>query len=56
VSLIENAIRIKTIGAGQFLLEEKRTWMCTECGGVICIHDRICSPCGKEVRNLPETI
>jgi hypothetical protein len=45
--LIENGIRIKTFGAKQFLLEEKQKWMCSQCGGVICLHDRICSECGK---------
>jgi hypothetical protein len=49
VSLIENAIRVKTVGIEQVLLEEKQRWMCTGCGGVISLHDRACSVCGKEV-------
>jgi hypothetical protein len=49
VSLIENAIRVKTVGVEQFLLEEKQKWTCTECGGVISLHDRVCSVCGREM-------
>ena len=49
VSLIENGLRIKTIGIEQFLVEEKQKWACTQCGGVISIHDRVCSACGREM-------
>jgi hypothetical protein len=37
VSLIENAIRIKTVGTEQFQLEEQQKWTCTQCGGLICL-------------------
>jgi hypothetical protein len=46
VSLIENGIRIKTVGTRQHLMEEKEKWTCPTCGGIVCIHDRICSECG----------
>lgn len=49
VSLIENVIRIQSVGIEQFLSEEKQKWMCAQCGGVVSLHDRICSACGKEV-------
>lgn len=49
VSLIENAIRIKTVGAKQFLVGEKEKWTCSHCGGVICLHDRACSECGQTI-------
>lgn len=49
VSLIENAIRFKTVGAEQYLLEEKQKWTCTQCGGVISLHDRLCSECGMQI-------
>jgi hypothetical protein len=49
VSLIENGIRIKTVGAEQHLLEEKKKWACTQCGGVISLHDRACIECGNEL-------
>jgi hypothetical protein len=47
VSLIENAIRLSSVGAKQYLLEEKERWTCSHCGGVISLHDRVCSECGK---------
>jgi len=47
VSLIDNAVRLKTAGTAQFLREEKERWTCVDCGGVISLHDRICSECGK---------
>ena len=49
VSLVENGIRIKTFNIQQFLLGEKEKWTCPHCGGVICIHDRICSECETHV-------
>lgn len=47
VSLIENAARIKSLGATAFLEEEKIKWMCTDCSGVISLHDQVCSECGE---------
>ena len=49
-SLIENGLRIKANGVKRFLLEERRKWRCAHCGGVISIHDRLCSTCGKEMQ------
>ena len=51
VSLIENGIRIKTVGAERHLLEEKERWTCTQCEGVISLHDRECSECGRELES-----
>ncbi|RPI92516.1 MAG: DUF3795 domain-containing protein [Chloroflexi bacterium] len=56
VSLIDNAIRIKTVGARQYLIEEKEKWTCSRCGGVISLHDRLCSKCGKEMKRTDGTI
>ena len=47
VSLIDNALRVKIVGIERHLLEEKERWMCTQCGGVICLHDQVCSECGN---------
>lgn len=49
VNLIENAFRIKNVGAEQFLREDEQDWTCPGCGGVVCMHSRICSCCGKEM-------
>ena len=50
VSLIENALRLKTAGAQQHLLEEKEKWTCSHCGGILSLHDRICSECGEKIK------
>jgi hypothetical protein len=50
VSLIDNARRLKAVGAPQFLSEEKDGWTCAACGGVISLHDGVCSECGKQTR------
>jgi hypothetical protein len=48
-SLINNAIQLKTMGIIPFLLAEKDKWTCTQCEGVISLHDRFCSDCGQNV-------
>ena len=52
VSLIENGLRIRTVGIEQFLLEEKEKWACTQCGGLISMHERVCSACGREIEKV----
>ncbi|MBE2201158.1 MAG: DUF3795 domain-containing protein [Anaerolinea sp.] len=47
VSLIDNAMRLKTVGAKQYLKEERDKWTCADCGGIVSLHDRVCSECGK---------
>jgi hypothetical protein len=49
VSLIENGLRNKAMGTKRFLLEENQKWTCTRCSGLISLHDRVCSECGKEM-------
>ena len=48
VSLIDNSVRLKTVGAERYLSEEREKWMCADCGGVVSLHDQVCSECGKE--------
>ena len=49
VSLVDNLLRIKKIGAEQWLKEQKDKWSCTKCGGNICIIDKECYDCGYEI-------
>lgn len=49
VSLIENALRLRDLGARGYLLEERQKWTCA-CGGAISLHDAACSECGAELR------
>ena len=48
MSMIENLGNIKKLGIGQFLINEKTRWTCTECRGTICVHKGICFNCGKK--------
>ncbi len=48
VSLIDNAMRLKTVGAKRYLSEEREKWTCTDCGGTVSLHDQICSECGNK--------
>jgi len=47
VSLIEMTTRMKNVGAVAYLREQRAKWTCTDCGGVISLHDWTCSECGK---------
>ena len=49
VSLIDNLLRIKEIGLGQWLEEQEDKWRCPQCGGNICVIDRKCYDCGYEI-------
>jgi hypothetical protein len=50
-SLVENGIRIQSVGIPQFLWEERKKWTCPQCGGTICIHDRTCSECATHMES-----
>jgi hypothetical protein len=47
VSLVENSILVKEKGLEIFFERERTRWTCLECGGVISLHDQVCSECGK---------
>lgn len=49
MSMIENLTYIQTNGILKFLENEQEKWKCSTCGGVICVHNRICYSC-KQVR------
>ena len=46
MSMIENLEMIHEIGVDEFVTRERRRWMCTECGGLICVHKENCMTCG----------
>ena len=51
VSLIDNSKKINDNGFESFLKKEKMRWNCSECGGVISLHDKECSECRKKHTN-----
>jgi len=45
MSMIENLKYIQTNGIQQFLEHEEERWKCPTCGGIICVHNKICYSC-----------
>lgn len=48
MSMLENLEYIKKKGIRKFVRKEENRWCCPECGGVINVHRKICSTCGKQ--------
>jgi len=48
VSLIENGVEAVEKGLKAFMEGERERWLCAPCGGIVDIHRRTCSECGKE--------
>lgn len=49
VSLLSNSKHVKEEGFASFFEKEVSRWTCTECKGVISLHDKECSECGIKV-------
>ena len=49
LSLLENSQVVKDKGLEFFLQSEKNKWSCADCQGVISLHDKTCSECGKKI-------
>jgi Protein of unknown function (DUF3795) len=49
MSMIKNLQFIKNYGIEKFLMNEKKRWICTDCGGTINVHKGICSRCGEKI-------
>lgn len=47
MSMIENLASIQKDGISQFLKKEEERWKCPACGGVICVHNRMCYACNQ---------
>ena len=45
INMIENLLRIKEIGAKQWLSEQEEKWSCQSCGGNVCVMDKKCYDC-----------
>ena len=46
---IDNLLRIKKVGAKQWLKEQEAKWKCPKCGGNICIIDKECYDCRYKI-------
>ncbi len=45
-SLIENSETVKEKGISYFTEAHIRKHTCTECGGIVSLHDKVCTECG----------
>jgi hypothetical protein len=48
MSMLENLGRIREMGLDGFMVVENTRWVCSSCGGPICVHDRRCYTCGAQ--------
>ncbi len=48
VSLIENGRALQKVGIKAFLQADLKHWTCAQCGGVVILHDGLCSECGHK--------
>ena len=47
-SLIKNGSIVKEQGLIAFQASERIKWSCKKCGGVVSLHDGVCSDCGEK--------
>jgi len=50
MSMIDNLVHIKQYGIRNFVKQEKERWACSNCGGLICVHEGNCIFCGHKWR------
>ncbi len=53
-SPVQNLRDIAQYGMKRFLASQKEKWSCPDCGGVVSVHNGVCSGCGR--RMLPQSI
>lgn len=46
-SLIANSLFVREHGITKFMLQQKEKYTCAFCGGIISLHDAVCSECGR---------
>ena len=49
-SLVENSEIVREEGICNFLKIHSARYTCMECGGIVSLHDKVCTECGKRTR------
>ena len=49
MSMIENLIKIKSLGLEEFLNQENQKWTCTNCHARLSVHRESCLECGVRI-------
>lgn len=52
MSMIENLKYIRDKGMEDFLIQQEKKYRCSECGGVVCVHNNICYSCKKSTEHV----
>ena len=47
---LQNARLMRAEGEQALIDAHRAEWRCPDCGGVVCIHDGLCTECGKPVK------
>lgn len=55
-SPFSNLRKMREMGMDAFFDEERKVWACKRCGGVLCVHNGVCSQCGKTFKIWNEII
>lgn len=45
VSLIDYSRQVKELGIEEFMRRQRESWTCPNCGGVVSLHEKVCSEC-----------
>jgi hypothetical protein len=54
ISLIQYSRQVKERGIKTFMEEQKESWSCPHCGGVVSLHEKVCSDCKSIIRRNAE--
>ena len=46
-SLTANSAQVRALGLEAFMARQRERYTCPACGGVVSLHDRACSRCGR---------
>jgi uncharacterized OB-fold protein len=49
MSMLENLLKIETLGLETFIKNEIERWTCPDCGSIFCVHHHHCPSCKKEI-------
>lgn len=52
VRLIDYSRQVKELGTEEFMRLQKERWTCPSCGGVVSLHEKVCSECKETIKDI----
>jgi hypothetical protein len=49
VSLIDYSRQVKEQGLEEFMRQQREMWTCPYCGGMVSLHEKVCSECKRKI-------